>query len=134
MTLLTWKPEYAVGVESVDFEHQEMIELINTIYDAIEDKKDLASIEHFLGEVHATISAHFALEERVMRNANYDEFEAHKEDHEELLDEIRTLMDEFFDVPDKGLQQLQKNLSDWFAGHFSTFDARLHGKLDIPHH
>ena len=134
MTLLNWKPEYSVGVESVDFEHREMIELINAIYDAIEDKKNPQSIEHFLGEVHATISAHFALEERVMRNANYDEFEAHKEDHEELLDEIRDLMDRFFDAPDQGLQLLQKNLSGWFAGHFSTFDARLHGQLDTPHH
>jgi hemerythrin-like metal-binding protein len=134
MTLLTWKAEYSVGVESVDFEHQEMIGLINTIYEEIEDKKNPQSIEHFLGEVHATISAHFALEERVMRNANYDEFEAHKDDHEELLDQIRTLMDEFFEVPEKGLQLLQENLSDWFAGHFATFDARLHGKLDMPHH
>jgi len=134
MTLLTWKPEYSVGIESVDSEHREMIELINAVYDAIEDKKNPQSIEHFLGEVHATISAHFALEERVMRNANYDEFEAHKEDHEELLDEIRDLMDRFFDAPEQGLQLLQKNLSGWFAGHFSTFDARLHGKLDMPHH
>jgi hemerythrin len=134
MTLLTWKPEYSVGIESVDSEHREMIELINAVYDAIEDKKNPESIEHFLGEVHATISAHFALEERVMRNANYDEFEAHKEDHEELLDEIRDLMDRFFDAPEQGLQLLQENLSDWFAGHFSTFDARLHGQLDMPHH
>jgi hemerythrin len=134
MTLLNWKPEYSVGVESVDFEHREMIDLINAIYDAIEDKKNPQSIEHFLGEVHTTISAHFALEERVMRNANYEEFEAHKEDHEELLDEIRDLMDRYFDAPDRGLQLLQENLSGWFAGHFSTFDARLHGKLDMPHH
>jgi len=134
MTLLTWKPEYSVGIESVDSEHREMIELINAVYDAIEDKKNPQSIEHFLGEVHATISAHFALEERVMRNANYDEFEAHKEDHEELLDEIRDLMDSYFDAPEQGLQLLQENLSGWFAGHFSTFDARLHGKLDMPHH
>ena len=134
MTLLTWKPEYSVGIESVDSEHREMIELINAVYDAIEDKKNPQSIEHFLGEVHATISAHFALEERVMRNANYGEFEAHKEDHEELLDEIRDLMDRFFDAPEQGLQLLQENLSGWFAGHFPTFDARLHGKLDMPHH
>ena len=134
MTLLTWKPEYSVGIESVDSEHREMIELINAVYDAIENKKNPQSIEPFLGEVHATISAHFALEERIMRNANYDEFEAHKEDHEELLDEIRELMDRFFDAPEQGLQLLQENLSGWFAGHFSTFDARLHGQLDMPHH
>lgn len=134
MTLLTWKTEYSVGVESVDFEHQQMIKLINTIYAAIVDKRNPESIEHFLGEVHATISAHFALEEHVMRSANYDEFEAHKDDHEELLDQIRDLMDEFFDVPEKGLKLLQEKLSDWFAVHFSTFDARLHGKLDMSHH
>jgi len=134
MTLLNWKPEYSVGIKSVDFEHQAMIDLINAIYEAIEDKKNPESIEHFLGEVHATISAHFALEEQMMRRVNYGEFEAHKEDHEELLDEIRALMDEFFVLPERGLQLLQERLSDWFVEHFSTFDARLHGKLDIPHH
>lgn len=134
MALLTWKAEYSVGIEAVDFEHREMIELINELYDEISDRKDLDSIEQFLGDIHAMISAHFALEERVMKRSAYDEYEAHKDDHEELLDQIRDLMDTFFLDPDKGLTLLQNRLSDWFANHFSTFDARLHGQLDMPHH
>lgn len=134
MALLTWKSEYSVGIEAVDFEHREMIELINELYDEMSDKKSPESIEHFLGDIHATISAHFALEERVMQRSNYSEYEAHKDDHEELLDQIRDLMDSFDLDPDSGLSLLQERLSDWFASHFSTFDARLHGELDMPPH
>jgi len=132
MTLLSWHPEYSVGIDAVDYEHREMIDMINELHNELQGRKDAASIEQFLGDIHMTISAHFALEERVMQRSAYAEFEAHKEDHEELLDQIRNLMDSFYDDPDRGLTLLQARLSDWFAVHFSTFDARLHGELDIP--
>jgi len=134
MELLAWKTEYSVGVESVDHEHQEMIGMINELYKELHGRKDAESIEQFLGDIHMTISAHFALEERVMRQSGYGEYAAHKDDHEELLDQIRDLMDEFSSNAESGLSLLQERLSDWFAIHFSTFDARLHGELDIPHH
>ena len=133
MPLITWKPEFAVGVESVDFEHEQMINLINEVYDEMETHKDAASIEQFIGDVHFAISAHFALEEKLMREASYPEYEAHKEDHEELLDQIRNLMDQFISDPGNGFDLLQDKLSDWFEHHFATFDARLHGQLPSSH-
>lgn len=71
MSLLEWKPEYSVGIASMDFEHQKMIRMINEIYDELLHHKDADSIEQFLGDIHAAINAHFALEERMMRNAGY---------------------------------------------------------------
>ena len=50
MPLLDWKPEFAVGVESVDFEHEQMIKLINEIYDEMKMRKDADSVEQFLGD------------------------------------------------------------------------------------
>lgn len=129
MSLLGWKPEYAVGVESVDYEHQELIRLINEIYDEMKTRSDTDSLEQFVGDVHFAISAHFALEERLMREAEYPEYEAHKEDHEELLDRLRGFMDLLVDDPEEGFLSLKASLSDWFERHFATFDARLHGKL-----
>lgn len=133
MTLLTWKNEFSIGIDSVDFEHQEMIELINRLYAELTDRGNVEAIEHFLGEIHAAISAHFALEERVMKRSGYAEYEAHKDDHEELLDQIRDLMDEFEGDPEAAIDVLRTRLGDWFEGHFATFDARLHGKLHVPH-
>jgi hemerythrin len=130
MALLSWKPEFSVGIESVDYEHQELIRMINEIYDEMTSHKDADSIEQFVGDVHYAISAHFALEERLMREARYHEYEAHKEDHEDLLDQLRNLMDQLVSNPDEGIKVLKESLSDWFERHFATFDARLHGQLE----
>jgi hemerythrin len=129
MSLLQWKPEYSVGIQSIDDEHREMINLINTTYEKLDSDADADQVEEYLGEILSTISMHFALEERIMRNAAYGEFQAHKDDHEVLLDRLRDLMDDFFDDPASGASRLEQGLSVWFAEHFSTFDARLHGEL-----
>jgi hemerythrin len=127
MSLLEWKSGFSVGISSMDFEHQKMIRLINEIYDELLEHRDADSIEQFLGDIDAAINAHFALEERMMRDASYAEYDAHKEDHEKLLDQIRELMDDFRADPETGFELLRENLADWFENHFATFDARLHG-------
>jgi hemerythrin-like metal-binding protein len=129
MTLLQWKPSYTLGVPSVDHEHRELIDLINQAYSHMERDSAPDRIEACLEDIHAAISLHFALEERHMRQAGYPEFQAHKDEHEELLDQIRDMMDEFADDPESGERQLRAKLADWFGQHFATYDARLHHKL-----
>ena len=129
MALLEWKTEYSVGDASIDHEHEHMIQQINTLYDKLAVPVDAETIESVLGEIHADISAHFALEERLMREANYHEYSDHKEDHEDLLDQIHDLMDGFYQDPEAGQKLLKSQLSNWFGRHFSSFDARLHKQL-----
>lgn len=129
MALLDWRQEYAVGVASVDHEHQELIKLINELHAALGRSDSPQAIPDFLGEVYAQIAAHFALEERIMREHGYDQYRDHKADHERLLDEIRDIMDDYelrgaFDDA-----TLAARLRDWFGEHFRTKDARLHGAL-----
>jgi hemerythrin len=129
MKYLRWSEDFSIGVDSVDYEHQTLMEMINTIYAELENRRDIAEVKQTLGEVHARISAHFALEERIMCQASYEEFAAHKDDHEDLLDQIRTLMDAIEYDPEPALDMLSEQLADWFSRHFATFDARLHSRL-----
>jgi hemerythrin len=129
MQLLQWKPSFTLGIASVDTEHRDMINTINRVYATLEDEGSELQVNRVLGEIHAQISAHFALEERLMRAAGYAEYAQHKDSHEQLLDEIRDLMDSFSADPVAGRTQLQESLSNWFGVHFSTFDARLHTHL-----
>jgi len=129
MSLLQWKPAYTLGVPSVDHEHRELIGLINEAYSHMGTHSDPERIEACLEDIFAAISAHFALEERHMLIANYEEYKAHKEEHENLLDQLRDMMDEFLDHPESAEAMLRARLADWFGQHFATFDARLHLKL-----
>ena len=129
MKYLKWDEQYSVGVDSVDYEHQNLMDMINIIYAELEDQRDISEIEKTMSDVHAEIAAHFALEERLMRDAEYEEYETHKNDHEILLDQIRSMMDAITNDPEPALDMLSEQLANWFSGHFATFDARLHSKL-----
>lgn len=132
MTLIQWRKEFETGVAEVDHEHQELVELINELHEQIGTNAPRETVSEFLGEVFAKISAHFALEETVMRKHDYDEYADHKADHEKLLDDLRDIMDDFDAGTDANYKKaLGAAVRDWFVNHFKTKDARLHKKLGV---
>jgi hemerythrin len=127
---IEWRDDFNIGIGSIDYEHRELIGLINMIFERLEAGGDPEEVAGDLGEVHARIAAHFALEERIMRERKYDQFSDHKTDHERLLDDIRNIMDAY----EAGTYAAQREafaerLEDWFVVHFKTRDARLHRQL-----
>ena len=67
-----------------------------------------------------------------MRKHRYDEYAAHKAEHEALLDQIRDIMDDqeagaYADAA----EALATAVRDWFVNHFKTRDARLHRQLGV---
>jgi hemerythrin len=127
MTIIEWRKEFETGNSAVDYEHRELVDLLNELADIVSDGKPTDQGLDFLGEVNARICGHFALEESEMQNAKYDHYEEHKEDHESLLDDIRDLMDAYEDgsYAEKA-EDFTKRLRDWFVNHFKNQDARLH--------
>ena len=132
MSLIEWRKEFETGIADVDHEHRELVDLINELHEAVRVDADRDTISNFLGEVLARISAHFALEETVMRKHRYDEYEAHKAEHEKLLDEIRDIMDAHEESDSADYQStLSTTIRDWFVNHFKNKDARLHRLLGV---
>ena len=129
MTLLTWQANFRIGIDEVDHEHQGLIELINSLHTGLGEERSGERVEAFLGEIFADISAHFALEEKVMRDRRYDALAEHKADHERLLDDLRDLMDAQADGAVLDDQHFAARLAAWFSGHFQTHDARFHRHL-----
>ncbi len=130
MSLIEWDEKFSVGVASVDHEHRELIGLVNQTYDRLKRPGGAAAVPDFLGEIYTRISAHFALEENLMRTSRYVHYDEHKADHERLLDEIRDIMDDYEDKARFSEEQFAQRLTQWFTEHFRTHDARLHRNLD----
>jgi len=132
MSLIEWRDEFSVGVAEVDLEHRDLIYLINDLHSLMGTGATHDKVVDTLGEIFAQISAHFALEEKFMRNARYDAYTSHKESHEELLDELRDIMDRVEDDGSFEEARLSAELEQWFTEHFRTHDAKLH--RHHPHH
>ena len=129
MSLIKWKDEFNVGVPSIDYEHQKLIELINQLNEMAQWGDSYDNVIDALGEIHVQISAHFALEEKIMRDLRYDDYAGHKADHENLLDELRDIMDQVDDDGGYDESRLGDELNRWFSVHFRTHDARLHQRI-----
>lgn len=134
MALIQWKNRYSVGVAAVDHEHRELIDLINRLHEELLGGARDPAVNAFLGEIFRAISAHFALEERFMREHSYDRFTEHKQAHELLLEEIREIMDGYEADPNTVSRRLSQRLDAWFTLHFKTHDARLHHRLGAHGH
>ena len=133
MALLEWKDRYALGIPDVDYEHRALIALINTLHERLEAGEPATSISAFFGDLYAEIAAHFALEERIMRERGYPSYEPHKADHERLLDQIRDIMDDYESGHDRAYRlRLGPQLDRWFTRHFQTMDAALHQSMGQP--
>jgi hemerythrin len=129
MGLLHWEKRYSVGIEAVDHEHRELVELINRLHEQARAQGSKMAVLGFFGDLYKASSAHFALEERFMREKGYDQLRQHKGDHERLLDEIRDIMEDYEvnDIFEE--RQLAQRLDAWFSRHFESHDALLHRAL-----
>ena len=129
MSLIEWKPEFSVGNAAVDHEHRELIDLINRVQAAVREQPDRDHIAAGLGEIYAQIAAPFALEEKIMRDAAYEDIGPHKADHEALLDQLADIIDGVEIGTTLDEDDLSSRLDRWFSDHFRTHDAKLHRRL-----
>ncbi len=135
MALIEWRDDFKTGVASIDYEHEHLITTINHLHDGITGDDPFESAQFMLGEIHALIEAHFALEEKVMRDMKYGEYTAHKGDHDALLEDIRDIMDSVAeDEAYNYSMALAERTSRWFGDHFKTHDRKLHALTGpMPH-
>ena len=134
MALIQWREDFCTGIPGVDYEHEELIKQVNSIYALIDDKADKDSVLDSLGNIYGSISAHFALEEQMMEKHGYDEFKQHQADHERLLNDICDITDDFEQATELDEQKFKQKLNDWFQLHFKTHDSRLHKLANLVSH
>ena len=127
MALIEWRESYKTGIRSIDYEHENLIWVINDLMGKLSADCPTEEIVRALGGIHALIEAHFALEEKVMRDIRYTGYQAHKEDHDRLLDELREIMEGAGGGGDFK-KTLGEAVNDWFTVHFSTFDKDFHSR------
>lgn len=126
--LIAWKPELmATGYESVDREHQCLIEKINELHAACQrgaGKDEVRKMLEFLGEYAAN---HFRSEEKLMAQHRSPSRGENKAAHTQFLKAYAGLMEEFERTGPTTtlLLQLKGMVAEWLTDHICKIDTRL---------
>lgn len=119
---MEWQPEYSVGIETIDRQHQEILGYINQLTTAL-DSGDRWHVSHYLLiQITDFIKVHFAVEEALLEITRYPELEPHRASHREIVAHILSLQAKA--VKEDISVELVQFLRDWFIGHVLKSDKQ----------
>ena len=122
MPLIQWDEAMSVGMDELDDQHRELIDLINETFDAIQ-RHDEPSMLTLIDKMRDYSVVHFQAEEAILRSLDYPEVEAHTRQHRTYTDKV----DEFRrDMLVKtNLSQVFIFLSRWLTNHIMHEDRKF---------
>jgi hemerythrin len=124
MGLFVWKDVYSVGIDEIDQQHQQLFDIANRFHFEYENRPKRDVLAGIFGELVVYTKKHFADEERMMRENNYPDFDAHKSNHDKLVKLVGWYMDQFEEGKD-GIEENAMNfIKTWLNGHILGMDRK----------
>src|SRR5664279_3861688 len=96
---LEWSEGLSVGEAKIDHEHRKLIERINDVNAALVAEADKDEVLRLMRRLRDTATAHFANEERLLRERGYPEVGRLHLVHERLIADFYSAMDGFANTP-----------------------------------
>jgi len=122
--LFPWSEEYQVGIGFVDVQHEQLVDIINRLHQAMLAGKGKQVVGKALEELILYAQAHFIEEEKVLESCGYPEFPALHVENERLtyavLEFHQKLMSNQLGLTDA----VMGFLKDWLGEHMQSVDAK----------
>lgn len=118
-----WKENFSIGVQSIDQQHQELIDLLERC-----TKKSIASRDEFerlFVEMKTCADIHFKTEEKMMQTLNYPELAEHQKQHRLFEENLELLEEEMKNWKKFTVITLTSLLRDWFIQHILDCDKKI---------
>lgn len=119
-----WSPEYSVNIKTIDSQHQELVNILNRLFVAVAKREGDKVIAGILDALMGYTKTHFALEERLMQQAKYQDFEAHKLEHKKLIEQLDQLCKKHL-LEEKPIYfEMMSFLKTWLKEHIQGVDKK----------
>lgn len=121
MTLMQWDDTMSVGVEELDDQHKQIINIINDAYEAIQ-KHDEHRMPELIDKMQEYSSVHFATEEKYLKKYNFPELQGHKFLHVKFNRDVAEFRKNLFETTN--FSQIFVYLSRWLTNHIMEEDMK----------
>jgi hemerythrin len=122
---IIWDDSLSVDGGEIDEDHRRLVDLFNILSRSVEEGDATEYIDAVLEELISCTIWHFRHEERLMLMYKYDGIEAHKDEHNDLIDSVRELQQKFHTENKLLTNEDIEYLEDWLTQHILGQDMRL---------
>lgn len=118
-----------VAVEKMNQVHDTEIEILNSLYDAIESYEkgevSLEEVEKLFEEFLKDVQEHFSFEQGLMEKYNFFAYPMHRGEHDRVLMELSQLKKKFEKEKNPSLikNYLSQIFVPWIVNHVQTMDT-----------
>ena len=124
MKKIVWKDEFSVGVEELDRQHKQIIEVINSLVDKPRIFFRSNNVSAALIDLTNYVSEHFLLEERLLQENEYPALIEHSKKHtlysKRISDFCKESLGRERDIP----SELIAFLTDWWTNQILYEDMK----------
>ena len=125
MDLLSWRPEYQVGVRLIDTEHKYLFKLINEFHAKHARGNSLKQCLLVLNRLVAYAEEHFQHEEALMQKIDYPRYDRQKELHRQLYSSIFELSEKLSMADALVDAETMRFLKHWIVEHIVKEDTDI---------
>jgi hemerythrin-like metal-binding protein len=117
MEILKWRESYETGVEQMDAQHKQLIQLVNQLYTILRQKDGLDALDAILQEMSDYSEQHLRDEEALLQKYGYPELNRQKHSHQEYYETIDELSAEMEVDKYEAAQKIYRFLRKWWIDH-----------------
>ncbi|MEK6673351.1 MAG: bacteriohemerythrin [Nitrospirota bacterium] len=129
---MQWTEDLSVGIKTIDDQHKELFNRINSLVDTIKDHTCKYKIGDVIKFLEDYIVEHFSLEQKIMRESGYPNYDPHRLQHEKFIQnffELKVELEKIEAWRRPGSYDLSvatnQIVVDWILDHISMIDKQL---------
>ena len=122
---LEWSDKLNVGIEQIDEQHRELVDILNEMYESVYDNHELSVVCELGERLIQCAILHFEAEDKLLLRHNYPVYQEHCIKHAELTREIQALIDGLRQGETSATMTVMHFLRDWLSVHIIHEDKKV---------
>ncbi|MBU1003155.1 MAG: bacteriohemerythrin [Proteobacteria bacterium] len=125
MPKLSWSPSLSLGVDIVDKQHQQLVEIANTLIEAVEKGHGQEVVNSVIQSLREYTVHHFHDEEQFMADIHYPKRGEHAAQHAELVRLVKDFQHRLYIKEIISGEQIKAFLKSWLLEHILEHDLDI---------
>jgi len=128
MQPIEWDGSYDIGIEEIDVQHQQLVVIINQLYEAIITNSHEEVLNGLFNQLIDYTDYHFTTEEKYVKRLTQKDKRLHILQHQNFIEELSRIGR--CGVNQETAEHIWYFLSDWLISHIISEDIKLYKKCE----